>query len=231
MYDSAAKLVTTTFNDGEYGLKEATEVKTQIFCSVKSVSRAEYFKAYDSGLLPEFVVITNPINYDGQSVIEVETQSGVVRCDIYRTYRKSLDEMELYCIKKNDNAVQPVTLWTKEKIVHLYGAYITGGDAVSRSDTGKDATGSVSLVLPQSLKAFCGTTAVGLVGVKAYANAEDKTNIFCIDSSCFFAPGLHTETGKYQAINGAIDDVHLVQSVAVRNRGIPDTEYIEVIGR
>lgn len=49
--------------------------------------------------------------------------------------------------------------------------------------------------------------------------------------------GVNAGAEKYQAINSMYDDVYLVQSVSRKNgghggeRGKPDTEYIEVIGK
>ena len=231
--DTTARLIEVRYT-GLLGTMTRTETETPIFCQLGSVNRTEYFSAYNSGLKPELLVVTNPVNYAGQGIIEVDTPDGAVRCDIYRTYRAGPDKLELWCVKKNDAAEQAFTLWDADgRRVTLYGAYLTGTDGTDRTETGRVATDTVSLVLPQTLRAFIGETPVAYCRPKAFAamNPADRLTHFYIDSRCFFAAGILTDAGKYQAVNAAYDDVWLVQSVAVRNRGTPDTEYIEVTGK
>ena len=158
---------------------------------------------------------------------------GVIRCDIYRTYRKSLDTLELWCTRKNPEAKQVFTLWTDGKLVHLYGAYLSGSRGSVRNDTGHAATDTVTMILPQTLRAYVGTQAVGYARPKEYAamSTADKALHFCIGPGAFFAKGMLSMEGKYQAVNAAFDDVYLVQSVAWKTGGKPDTEYLEVTGK
>ena len=145
--DTTADLIAVNYT-GSLGAMVRQEVKTPIFCQLASVDRREYYAAYDAGFRPEWRVTTNPINYSGQSIIDLETPEGVVRCDIYRTYRKAVDVMELWCVRKNEVAVQTFTLWTAGKRVTIFGAYLTGEDGTQRTETGKIATDTVTLVLP-----------------------------------------------------------------------------------
>ena len=232
MYDATANLVAVTYS-GALGVAVRTETTTPIYCQIGSVDRREFFAAYDSGLKPEFRVTTDPVNYAGQSIIDLETAEGVIRCDIYRTYRKAADTLELWCVRKNPDAVQVFTLWSAGKRVTLYGAYLTGEDGANRTETGKVATDTVTLVLPQTLQAFVGAQAVEYARPKAYGTmaTSDQATHFTIDSSSFFALGDIASTAKYQEINAAYDDVYRVQSVNRRNTGKPDTEYLEVIGK
>lgn len=230
--DTTADLIAVNYT-GSLGAMVRQEVKTPIFCQLASVDRREYYAAYDAGFRPEWRVTTNPINYSGQSIIDLETPEGVVRCDIYRTYRKAVDVMELWCVRKNEVAVQTFTLWTAGKRVTIFGAYLTGEDGTQRTETGKIATDTVTLVLPRDFRAFVGTQAVRYCRPKEYAalGTAAKAEAFCIDSSSFFALGDISATGKYQEINSQYDDVYRVQAVSRKNSGKPDTEYLEVVGK
>lgn len=259
MIDTSARLIAVSYA-GEFGLAQRVETTTEIFCSISSVNRAEFFAAYDSGFRPEFRVTTAPVNYAGQGIIELDTPEGPVRCDVYRTYRKSPDALELWCCRKNEEAVQIFTLWTAGKRVTLFGAYLSGSDGAQRTRTGQIATDTVSLILPQTLQAFVGETPVAYCRPKAYEmmSETDKAAHFYIDAGCFFAlgdvnpallfapkdyDGVETSDHflfaaadipanlKYQEINALFDDVWRVQSVDRKNRGKPDTEYLEVVGK
>lgn len=73
------------------------ETSIEIFVSVQSISRTEYFEAGKNGLMPEIVIKTAAINYSGEKLIEYQG----VRYGIYRTYRSNIpDEVELYLQRK-----------------------------------------------------------------------------------------------------------------------------------
>lgn len=261
MIDTSARLIRITYT-GELGRMNRTEVEIPVFCQLASVDRREYFAAYNSGFRPEWRVTLDPVNFTDETLISIDAPGGTVLCDIYRTYRKSADVMELWVVKHNPQAVQTFTLWTAGKCVTLFGCYLTGSDGVTRTETGANATDTVSLILPQTFLAYCGEIPVGYTRPKAYARMpdEEKAEHFTIDERCFFALGrLETVPGqflpegaeglitsedkilyvlgcdaagmKYQEVNGLADDVYLVQSVALKNKGRPDTEYLEVVGR
>lgn len=230
--DSTARLIDITYA-GAMGAVTRTETATTIFCGIGSVDRREYFAAYNSGLKPDFRVTTDPVNYSGQRVIDLDTDVGTIRCDIYRTYRKSADVLELWLTRKNPEAEQMFTLWSSGKVVKLLGAYLTGSDSQERTETGKVSTDTVTLILPQTLQAFSAGNPVEYCRPKAYATKTTSTqaSYFTIDSSAFFAVGDIAATGKYQEINAAYDDVYRVQAVSWKNGGKPDSEYLEVIGK
>lgn len=76
----------------EYGQETFTETSRQVYCKVTSASRAEFFEARQTGLEPEYVFTTQKTNYNGERVAEYNGE----RFSIYRTYRRSNDELELY---------------------------------------------------------------------------------------------------------------------------------------
>lgn len=232
MVDSTAKLISVTYA-GQLGTMTRTETATTIFCKVGSVDRREYYAAYNSGFKPEFRVETDPINYSGEGIIDLDTPGGELRCDIYRTYQKSADVLELWCVRKNPKAEKIFTLWSQGKAVKLAGGYLTGSDAQERTETGKIALDVVTLVLPQSFQAFCEGRPVAYCRPKAYAamGTTAKADYFTIDASSFFAVGDIASTGKFQEVNAQYDDVYRVQGVALKNSGKPDSEYLEVTGK
>ena len=69
----------------------------QIFGSISSVNRAEWYSAGQEGRKPELVFTTPIVNYSGQPEAEYRGK----RYSIYRTYlRHDSDEMELYLERK-----------------------------------------------------------------------------------------------------------------------------------
>ena len=235
MIDTSARLIAVSYV-GELGVARRVETPTSILCEISSVNRTEFYAAYNSGFRPEWRVVTDPVNYTGQTLIEIDAPEGAVRCDIFRTYRKSLDSIELMCCLHNPEAVQTFTLFAGGRKFTLFGAYMTGSDGALRQETGAIAMDNVTLVLPQTLQAFDGATPVAYARPKAYAamSTADKAKHFFIDAGCFFALGDLADVAadsKYQAVNAAHDDVYRVQSVVRRSRGKPDTEFLEVIGR
>ena len=260
MIDTSARLIAVSYS-GELGTVQRIETPTPIYCTINNVNRAEWFAAFNSGFRPEWRVTTAPVNFSGQTIIDLDTLEGTVRCDIYRTYRKTPDALELWCCRKTKESEQVFTLWTAGKRVVLYGAYLTGTDGAARTNTGKVATDTVALILPQTFAAFCDGQPVAYCKPKAfsYMSAADQAKHFFIDTDCYFglgdldpalliAPadydGVLSEDGyllaaddipasglRYQDINALYDDVWRVQSVNRKNRGKIDTEYIEVIGK
>ena len=234
MIDTTARLIGISYV-GALGVAQRVETETEIFCSISSVNRTEFYAAYNSGFRAEWRVTTDPINYTGQTLIELDTPNGAQRCDIYRTYRKSRDVIELWCCPQNPDAVQIFTLWSAGRKIALHGAYLSGSDGDERTTTGSVASDTVSLILPLTLQAFCGETPVAYCRPKAFAamTQAQQAEHFFIDTSCFFALGepAADADAKFQAVNAAFDDVYRVQSVIRRTRGKPDTQYLEVVGK
>lgn len=239
MIETSARLIAVSYV-GALGVAVRTETQTEILCTLSSVNRTEYFAAFNSGFFPEWRVVTNPANWSGQRIIDLDTPGGTVRCDIYRTYIKSRDVIELWCCSQAPESVQTFTLWTAGRKITLFGAYLTGTDGADRTTTGSVSTDQVTLVLPQTLQAFDGETPVAYCRPKAYAamSSQEKAAHFCIQSGDFFALGAPDAPAdaKYQGVNGAFDDVWRVQSVNRKtasgsHRGTPDKEFLEVIGR
>lgn len=76
-----------------------SSTKREVFARAESVSRDEFFEAGQAGILSSWLFIINPVEYTGELLIEYE--GATYR--IYRTYRRAMDELELYASKEVGN--------------------------------------------------------------------------------------------------------------------------------
>ena len=70
-----------------------SEKETTVLCEVVSLSRSEYFDAAEAGINAEFQFNINPVEYNGELVVEYKNR----RYKIYRTYESDSETLELYC--------------------------------------------------------------------------------------------------------------------------------------
>lgn len=73
-----------------------TSTSRTIFCQVESVSRDEFFEAGQAGIQAAWLFIVNPIDYQNELLINYEGQPY----RIYRSYRRAMDELELYASRE-----------------------------------------------------------------------------------------------------------------------------------
>ena len=73
-----------------------TAVRAEIYCTKKSISQNEFYKAAQSGLKPQFVLEISAFDYNSEDLVEY---NGTMY-QIYRTYERPDEIIELYCIKK-----------------------------------------------------------------------------------------------------------------------------------
>ncbi len=86
-----------TYEEDANGIRRPVKGEgREVFASVTSVSRSEFFQAGRAGFAPAFVFHVFAAEYDGESVIEYNDETYAV----YRTYRKTdgdgSDYVELY---------------------------------------------------------------------------------------------------------------------------------------
>lgn len=93
--DDVLTLVAQSFSTDTIGVQVATESYREIFCTIRSVTRAEWGVAGRNGFQPEFVAVTPFVNYNGEKIC---IHNGK-RYGIYRTYQDG-DDIELYCEAK-----------------------------------------------------------------------------------------------------------------------------------
>ena len=83
--------------NGFGGFSASGETRREVFGSVASVARSEWYEAGRKGMNPEIVFTTPCVNYES----ETEAEFHGVRYGIYRTYRvRDTDEIELYLERK-----------------------------------------------------------------------------------------------------------------------------------
>lgn len=81
---------TVTFD--EYGVARKQRTAREVFCSVNSVTRAEFFEAGRNGLDPQFQIKMFFGDYNGETVVGYKGRLY----SVYRTYQAKTDEIELY---------------------------------------------------------------------------------------------------------------------------------------
>lgn len=95
--DDVIKLVSETYAINDYGVRVPTETKKQVFCKVRSVTRAEFFDGGRNGLNPQFRFDVFMGDYNDETVIEYKEK----RYAVYRVYHpENADYIELYCERK-----------------------------------------------------------------------------------------------------------------------------------
>lgn len=81
---------TVTYND--YGVAVKQRTSKDVYCSVRSVTRAEFFDGGRSGLNPEFQITMFAYDYNGETVVGYRGKMY----SVYRTYLAKNDDLEVY---------------------------------------------------------------------------------------------------------------------------------------
>lgn len=89
-------LVAYTQAQDEFGVWRSTPTERQVFCSVDSVTRDEYFEGGRNGLNPEYRITMFFADYNGEDTV---VYNGIAY-GVYRTYHAKTDELELYVERK-----------------------------------------------------------------------------------------------------------------------------------
>lgn len=89
-------LVGYTSTQDEYGVWQNEKTERDVFCSVDSVTRSEFFEGGRNGLNPEYRFTVFFADYQG----ERECVYKGIAYGIYRTYHAKTDELELYAERK-----------------------------------------------------------------------------------------------------------------------------------
>lgn len=89
-------LIATEHTQDALGIWQETTTEREVFCSVDSVTRSEFFEAGRNGLNPEFRVTMFLYDYNGERILRFEGQTY----SVYRTYHSRNDTIELYVERK-----------------------------------------------------------------------------------------------------------------------------------
>ena len=96
--DDVLTLIAVSLAQNDFGgFDVSDEKRREVFGSISSVSRAEWYDAGHAGMNPEIVFTTPLVNY----CWEQEAEFHGIRYSIYRTYLvQGTDEIELYLERK-----------------------------------------------------------------------------------------------------------------------------------
>ncbi|AVK48938.1 phage head-tail adapter protein [Clostridium sp. MF28] len=96
-YDYGLTLIKYTFKTDKLMNQIPEEVKTDLYCDLKSVGRNEYYNAASQGLKPEIIFVIHKYEYNGEREILFEKN----KYKVIRTYSTNFEEIELTCEKVN----------------------------------------------------------------------------------------------------------------------------------
>lgn len=102
--DDQLTLITQTWQNDSYGIQRKTEQTQTVFCNASSIGSGEFYTAAQTGLQPQYRFIVLAAEYNGQTLLQYKGED----LSVYRTYRRSVDYVELYTEKRQGNGVQGV---------------------------------------------------------------------------------------------------------------------------
>ena len=94
------QLVKKTYTADSIGQFASTTSSRQVYCNLQSVTRAEWVAAGEQGLKPELVATMFAPDYEGEDLATIDG----VNYGVYRTYRRTGEEIELYLERKAGEA-------------------------------------------------------------------------------------------------------------------------------
>lgn len=90
-------LIAETVVESDLHVPQAvTHTERDVFADVTSVTGSEWFEGGRNGIVPEYRMIVFKFDYQGEQLLRY---NGTVY-QIYRTYERRTDELELYCAKR-----------------------------------------------------------------------------------------------------------------------------------
>lgn len=99
-YDYELKLIGVTVTGVDsIGQEVGVEIETTILCSLKSITRTEFYAAAQAGIRPSLTFVIHKFEYASEKEVEFEGQ----RYKVIRTYSENFDELELTCERVGAN--------------------------------------------------------------------------------------------------------------------------------
>lgn len=95
LFSHDLRLVSTQFAFDDIGNQVATEYMNEVFCNVKSITRAEFYNAATTDLKPSITFVVHLFEYNGEEIVEYNS----TRYRVIRTYMTNTEEIELICEK------------------------------------------------------------------------------------------------------------------------------------
>lgn len=97
MRDSVLTILTETTTTNAEGFEIKTETAVDVPCTLKSVSRSEFYAAYAQGLNPEAVFVVHNSVWEGQRHLQFEGKNYTV----IRSYERNDEYVEITARKRN----------------------------------------------------------------------------------------------------------------------------------
>lgn len=100
--DDVIKLISETYAVNDYNVRVPTETKKQVFCKVRSVTRAEFFEGGRNGLNPQLRFDVFRGDYNGETILEYHGN----RYAIYRTYQPETSDGRYVTRQENTDCIE-----------------------------------------------------------------------------------------------------------------------------
>lgn len=90
-------LIAETVVESDLHVPQAVQqTERDVFADVTSVTGSEWFEGGRNGIVPEYRIVVFKYDYQGEQLLRY---NGTVY-QIYRTYDRRTDELELYCARR-----------------------------------------------------------------------------------------------------------------------------------
>lgn len=93
---ATAYLIGKTYTQDTTGVMRENVSRRLVYCNIQEASAAEWFEGGRAGLNPSYKVTMFAPDYNGEQLIEI----GDTVHQVYRTYHRRTDELELHCQKE-----------------------------------------------------------------------------------------------------------------------------------
>ena len=101
--DELILLIKEIYTKDDIGQMVSQKPGRAVWATLKSVSRAEWFKAGEMGMKPQLVAITPYVNYEGETIVLIGNDEPI-EFSVYKTFHNTVDDtMELYLERKVGN--------------------------------------------------------------------------------------------------------------------------------
>lgn len=91
-FEDVCTLIGVTLTKGENFERVEEETSREVFCTPRSISGQEYWKAQQEGSRADIEILVQPTEYEGERYLEYKGKRYI----IYRVY-ETADATELYC--------------------------------------------------------------------------------------------------------------------------------------
>ena len=95
MRNDVITLIRREYAIDDYGVQRASETAHEVYCDVNSITQTEFYAANEAGLKAALRFDLFAYDYSGEEIVEFHG----VRYNVYRTYQRYNDVLELYVNK------------------------------------------------------------------------------------------------------------------------------------